>query len=73
MEDAGIDPSRRSGVERHLGREVDGAQSSNGGRRGGAVEVSVGGGRIRAIKGRPWSNKGSGAGSPSQIVRPLEP
>jgi hypothetical protein len=25
MEDAGIDPSRRSGVERYLGREVDGA------------------------------------------------
>jgi hypothetical protein len=50
MEDAGIAPSRHSGVERHLGREVDGTQSSNGGRRGGAVEVLVGGGWIRTIK-----------------------
>jgi hypothetical protein len=73
MEDAGIDRSRRSGAERHPGREVDDAQSSNVAHKGGAAEVSVGGGRIRAIKGRPRSNRGSGAGSPSQIVRPLEP
>ena len=72
MEGAGIDLSRRSDVEHHLGREVDGAQSSNDGHRGGVVEVSVGGGRIWPVKGRPWSNKGSGAGSPNQIVRPLE-
>jgi len=60
MEGAGIDPFRRSNVERHLGREVDGAQNSNDGCRGGVVEVSVDEGRIWPVKGRAWSNKGSG-------------
>jgi hypothetical protein len=38
--DAGIGPSGRPGVERHLGRDVGVPQSSNDGHRGGAVEVS---------------------------------
>jgi hypothetical protein len=55
MEDVGIDLSRRSDVERHLGHEVDGTQSLNDGRRG-VVEISVDGGRIW-----PWLTRAHAA------------
>jgi len=50
VEDAGIDPSGRHGVERHRGRDVgvlQGSKDGRDGRRGGAVEVSEVGDRTQ--------------------------